>query len=109
MSRRVLMSLDAPSVEVFLKAPQDVAQFVLDWSPTLATGMAIAAVTWTLDSPLANQGSSFTSSTTTIAISGGVDATTYHVRCNVQLSGGVIAGIYYERAICIRVRDPVVP
>jgi hypothetical protein len=75
------------------KDPDAIRDFGIDWSPDIGTS-TVSASTWLLDgvtwtgSSLVKVASSFTDTTTTVRISGGVEGVTYLVTNRVVLSDG---------------------
>ncbi len=74
------------------KDPDAVRDFGINWAPDLGT-LTIAGSTWLLDgetwagdADLVKEASSFTDTTTTVRISGGILGTTYVVTNHVVLS-----------------------
>lgn len=81
---------------VIPKDPNANLDYAFDWTKYLdAISDTIAAVEWTLDSPLLKTNSSFDSKTATVWISGGVipappTPNEYRVTCRITTAGGRI-------------------
>lgn len=86
------------------KDPDEVVDFVRDWSPGLAPGDAIASSTWAVPAGItkleqAPRVSSHDDTTTTVWLSGGSAGTTYECVNRVQTTGGRT----YERTLRVAV------
>ncbi len=73
----------------FKKDPDAVLDYTFDWSLYLAPlADAISSVTWILDAPLVKVSSSFTATTATAFVSGGVVGTTLNLVCRITTAAG---------------------
>lgn len=73
--------------DVFLKDPDEVLDYVRDWSALLGAD-TISTSTWTPDSGITVNSSSNTTTTATVWLSGGTLGTTYGVRNRIVTAGG---------------------
>lgn len=71
----------------FVKDPQAKLDYGVDWSAWLAGDM-ITASTWATDAGLSIEANSFTSTVTTVWVSGGTVGTSYKVTNHVTTQGG---------------------
>ncbi len=75
------------SVATFIKDPNAILDFGLDWSPWLGAD-TIATSVWTLPAGITQQSASNTTTTTTIWLSGGTAGTKYLVTNRITTAGG---------------------
>ena len=88
----------------FVKDPQEVLDYVIDWSEWLVAGDTINAVTVTTPTGIVTtvpSAPSFTTTTTKIWVSGGTAGASYNSACRVT-TVGTRQG---ERSITIQVKD----
>lgn len=87
----------------FVKDPQSVLDYSLDWGPWLGATDTITISTWVLDSPLVSEGGgeSNTDTTTTLFISGGEAGQSYNVTNSITTLGGRKD----DRTIELRIRN----
>jgi hypothetical protein len=71
----------------FPKGPNDISDWAIDWSTWLGTD-TITASTWTVPTGLTKVSDTFTTTETTIWLSGGVDREVYHVVNHIVTNGG---------------------
>ena len=88
------------SIATFVKDPNAVLDYQLDWTPWLATDTITASV-WTLPSGLTQQSASNTTTTATIWLSGGTAGVKYPVTNRVTTAGGRVD----DRTITISVKE----
>lgn len=81
------MAAGSAPIVVFSKDPSAVLDYTMDWRQWLGDD-AISSVAWTLPAGIANAGTTFSSSTTTIWLSGGTAGTSYSVYATVVTVGG---------------------
>lgn len=72
----------------FRKDPQAILDYQIDWSSWLQGGDTISASTWTVPSGLTRTNDVFTSTTTTVWLSGGTAGQRYEVINHVTTAGG---------------------
>lgn len=72
------------------KDPDEVLDYLLDWSARLADGETIATANWTVDSAsgLTIDTSSLTDTTTTVWLSDGTPPKTAVIRCTITTNQG---------------------
>jgi hypothetical protein len=70
------------------KDPDDVLDYVWDWSDWLETAETLSTVSWTVPTGLTKTTDSKTTTTATAWLSGGTAGTTYEVACKVVTSTG---------------------
>ena len=75
------------SLRTFLKDPQEVLDFTIDWGLWL-DGDTISSDIWTVGSGITSDLETSTSTTSTIWLSGGTLATTYTVANRIVTAGG---------------------
>lgn len=75
------------ALKKFVKDPDAVLDYTIDWSEWLAEGDTITAVSATPDTGITVDSSAFTVTTTTIWVSGGVTGT-YNIVVHVTTNGG---------------------
>lgn len=68
--------------------PGDSANFRMDWSDALPSGVTVSAVTHTLPSPLTKVSESNDTTTSTVRVSGALHAGLYLVEAAATLSNG---------------------
>lgn len=87
----------------FSKDPSEKLDYTLDWDDRLAVGETISASTWSVPAGITQStpSPSFTTTTTTIWLTGGTAGTNYQVTNHVTTS----AGREYERSIFIFATD----
>ncbi len=73
--------------DVFIKDPNEVLDYVRDWSALLDTD-TISSSTWTPDVGITKDSSSNTTTTATVWLSGGTAGTTYGVLNRIVTAGG---------------------
>ena len=92
------------SLRRFVKDPQEVLDYTIDWSEWLVAGDTITAVTVTPPDGIVTtvpSAPSFTTTTTKIWVSGGTAGASYNIACRVT-TAGTRQG---ERSITIQVKD----
>jgi hypothetical protein len=90
---------------MFLKDPDGLVDYRVDWAAACAAGQAIAESVWTVepagsDAPVVS-GSSISDKVAIMRLSGGARGSTYRIGNRVTLSDGTID----ERTLLIRVED----
>ena len=88
----------------FVKDPQEVLDYVIDWSEWLVAGDTINAVTVTTPTGIVTtvpSAPSFTTTTTKIWVSGGTAGDSYNIACSVNNVGTR----QVERSITIQIND----
>lgn len=75
-------------LDSFKKDPDASIRFTIDWSVWLGSDTIAGAPVWSVDAGITNVGSSNTTTTATITLSGGVAGTTYKARCRVTTAAG---------------------
>ena len=70
------------------KDPDEVLDYLLDWSARIPNGDAIATSTWTVPSGITKDSDSHTETTTTIWLSGGTLDETYALTNRITTTGG---------------------
>jgi hypothetical protein len=96
-----------PPIETFLKDPDSVLDYTLDWQggspgPWLSTGDTISTTAWTLSSTgITKDSDSNTSTTTTITVSGGTAGEDY------DLTNRIVTGnaLTVDRTIRIKILE----
>lgn len=89
-------------LKTFLKDPQAVLDYTLDWDADDWLGTdTIATVTWTLPAGITSASTSATTTTATNFLSGGTAGTDYDVACKITTAGGRTD----ERTIRLQVRQ----
>jgi hypothetical protein len=73
--------------DVFLKDPNEVLDYVRDWSALLGEDEILTSV-WTPDSGITKTAESNTTTTATVWLSGGTEGTTYGVLNRITTAGG---------------------
>ena len=86
----------------FVKDPQAILDYSLDWGPWL-DGDTIATSNWVVESPLVIESASevFTATTTTLFISGGDAGQSYSITNTITTA----AGRTDERTLDLRIRN----
>lgn len=81
--------------------PNAISDYPFNWARwlTLSGGDTIASVVWILDSPLAKVSESFTATTATVFISGGLAGTILKITCRITTAGGRVE----DRTIYLKV------
>lgn len=74
-------------VASFVKDPDSVLDYGLDWSSWLADGEIISTSSWTAESGITVDSDSKDSSSTTVWLSGGTDGESYLVTNTITTSG----------------------
>ena len=69
------------------KDPDDVLDFVIDWSQWLGDD-TIAASTWIMPSGITENSSQFSNTTATIWVAGGTDGTLYSITNRITTASG---------------------
>jgi hypothetical protein len=88
-------------IQRFTKAPADELDYTIAWSSWLPDGDTIVAASWDVPAGLTEPAAaSFTTTTTTVWLAGGVAETDYDVACQVTTDDGRVV----ERSIRIAVR-----
>lgn len=72
---------------MFLKDPDAVLDYEVDWSAWLGTD-TISAVAWTVPTGITQNAVSNTPTTATIWIAGGTKGISYEVSCEITTAGG---------------------
>jgi hypothetical protein len=75
------------ALEKFIKDPDAVLDYEIDWSEWLVTD-TISASTWAADTGLTVDSDSFTDTATTVWLSGGVVGTSYEVVNHITTANG---------------------
>lgn len=71
----------------YLKTPSDVLDYRVDWSTWLGTD-TITSSSWSIPSPLVTVLSQYTTTSTTVFLTGGSDGITYLVSNTINTTGG---------------------
>lgn len=74
--------------QTFVKDPDDVLDYQIDWSDWLPTGDTISTSTWTADTGITVDSESETTTVATVWLSGGTVGNTYSVRNRIVTTGG---------------------
>lgn len=74
-------------LELFYKDPDEVLDYVGDWSAWLGTD-TIATASWDVPEGITDDSTSTTATTTTIWLSGGTAGAVYDVSCCASTAGG---------------------
>ena len=74
--------------DAFVKSPSAVLDYLIDWTPDLATGETVTAHTITADTGITVTSHTATTTAVTVWLSGGTDGVTYKVTCHVTTSAG---------------------
>lgn len=69
------------------KDPDEVLDYLVDWSARLSVGDAIASSTWIVPAGIVKDSDSFNDTTTTIWLSGGTVGTTYDITNRITTDG----------------------
>jgi len=86
----------------FVKDPDEILDYQIDWTTLLETGETLSTSTWTPDGGLTKVSESHTAAgVSTVFVSGGTNGTTYKVKCEVTTS----AGRTYNRTIFVEIKD----
>jgi len=85
----------------FVKDPDAVLDYTVDWSSWLESGETISSHTITVPTGITKDSDSELSGVVTIWLSGGVDGTNYIVACEITTSLSRVD----ERSILIRCRE----
>jgi hypothetical protein len=72
----------------FLKDPQAVLDYEVDWSAWLPSGDTITAATWTATDGITMDSSAFTDTKATVWLSGGTENVTYNLTCHIVTAAG---------------------
>lgn len=76
-------------MSTFVKDPEAVLDYQVDWTNWLQTGETISTSTWTVPSPLTQPTlASNTTTKATVWLGGGTDGATYRVTNRVVTNGG---------------------
>lgn len=101
----------------FVRSPESTEAFIIDWSGSLSTGDTISASSWaSVENPgLTVVSSSFTDTTTTVKLSGGVagtglvkDVYTFGAECTYYHMVNTITtadGFTYERTMVLPTKE----
>lgn len=73
---------------VLLGDPSDSALYTFNWADALPSAVTVTAVTHTVPSPLTKVSEAFTTTTSTVKISGGVHGAMYLIEAQATLSNG---------------------
>ncbi len=87
-------------MSIFLKAPDDRIDYVLDFSGVLDGDTISGEPTWTVQSGITNYATDNDETSATIWLSGGTHGVNYSVECEITTTGGRII----QRQITIMVR-----
>lgn len=87
-------------MKVFIKDPDAVLDYTIDWSDWLGTD-TISTSTWTLDTGITEDSSANTTTTTTIVVSGGSVKTSYKAVNHIVTA----AGLEDDRTIIIKIEE----
>ena len=74
------------AIGAYVKDPNAVLDYTVDWADWLASGETIATVTWTVETGLTKDSNTNTNTTATVWLSGGTDGTKYTVACKIVTS-----------------------
>ena len=85
----------------FLKDPQAVLDYEIDWAAWLPAGDTITATTWTATTGIAMVSNTFTDTKATVWLSGGTENVTYNLTCHITTA----AGREDDRTIYVRVTN----
>lgn len=75
-------------MDTFVKDPQAVLDYIVDWEDALVTGESLSSSTWTVAAGLTNVTTSFSSTDATIWLSGGSAGITYLVTNHIITTEG---------------------
>lgn len=81
------MAAGTSPIYTFSKDPNAVLDYTLDWKVWLGDDTIVTS-TWTVPGGLTNTGVTFSSTTSTIWLSGGVSGTSYSVYCQITTAAG---------------------
>lgn len=72
----------------FLKDPQAVLDYEIDWSAWLSAGDTITATAWVATTGITMDSNTFTSTAATVWLSGGTENVTYNLTCHITTAAG---------------------
>lgn len=75
-------------VAAYVKDPQSIKDYLIDWTPWLSAGDTITGSTWTAPAGITIGTTSSTTMTTTVWLSGGVVGTEYLVLNHISTAQG---------------------
>lgn len=75
-------------LQSFKKDPDASLRYTIDWSAWLGSDTIAGAPAWSVDAGITLVGSSNTTTTATVTLSGGTEGTTYKARCRVTTAAG---------------------
>lgn len=75
-------------MSTFIKDPDAVLDFTVDWAANLATDDTIATANFTVPAGITKDSQSNTTTTATVWLSGGTAGTTYNVVCRITTADG---------------------
>lgn len=81
------------------KDPDDILDYSINWGDWLGSD-TISAVDWIVPPGMTMQSSEFTTTVTTIWVSGGVDGVTYSIVCRITTA----AGRQVDRTVNLKVK-----
>lgn len=87
-------------MKVFIKDPDAVLDYVIDWSDWLESD-TISTSTWTVDAGLTEDSSSNTTTTATVILSGGTVKSSYQATNHIVTANG----LEDDRTILIRIEE----
>jgi hypothetical protein len=93
---------DAPPPGEYSQRADEVLDYTVDYSGFLPTGDVIVSSTWTADEGLILSRDSFTDSSTTIWVSGGVAGFLYRVHNLIETQGGRVV----DRKLLFKIKQP---
>lgn len=93
-------SADALGGFVITKDPDDLLDYVIDWSSWLGTD-TITSVDWDVDTGIMNPTSSHTATTATIWLAGGSVTETYNITCRITTAAGRVVDRSF-RVSCVQ-------
>lgn len=85
----------------FMKDPDAVLDYKIDWSRWLPDGDSVSASSWDAESGLTVDSNTFDDTSTTVWLSGGTDGTSYSVTNHITTD----AGREDDRTIIIAVKE----
>lgn len=89
------------AIKKFIKDPDAVLDYTVDWSAWLPSGDTISAVSTSATAGITVDTSSYTTNSTTVWLSGGTEGTTYDVTIHITTNGGRED----DRTIAIQVKE----
>ncbi len=74
---------------LFLKDPDAILDYTLDWSSWLSAGDSLDTATFTAPAGITKVSESNTGTTATVILSGGTEGSTYEVLCRIVTDNGL--------------------